>query len=177
LDTIPHDTPYLAAPAEHAAKWRERLRGCEGLRVGLAWSGSRTLRNDANRSIALARLAPLAAPGRMLVSVQKDIREPDRAIMAQLGIVSFEAELGDFRDTAGLIDALDVVVSVDTAAAHLAGAMGKATWVLLPFSPDWRWLLGRDDSPWYPTARLFRQPARGDWETPLNALDEALRKL
>lgn len=177
LDSIPHDVPYVTAPPAHAARWRERLRDARGLRVGLAWSGSRTLRNDANRSIPLARLAPLAAPGRTLLSVQKDIRDADRPALAELGVVSFAGELADFRDTAALIDALDVVVSVDTAAAHLTGAMGKPAWVLLPFSPDWRWLLGRGDSPWYPTARLFRQPAAGDWETVVGQVGEALRNL
>jgi Flp pilus assembly protein TadD len=177
LDSIPADVPYVAAPPAHAARWRERLRDRQGLRVGLAWSGSRTLRNDANRSIALARLARLAAPARTLVSLQKDVREADRAALADLGVASFADELHDFRDTAALIDSLDVVVSVDTAVAHLAGAMGKPVWVLLPFSPDWRWLLGRDDSPWYPTAELFRQPRIGDWDTVVGRVDAALHDL
>ncbi|HET9652569.1 MAG TPA: tetratricopeptide repeat-containing glycosyltransferase family protein [Usitatibacter sp.] len=174
LESIPREVPYLSAPTEHAAKWRERLRDREGLRVGLAWSGSRTLRNDANRSIALARLAPLVRPGRAFVSVQRDIRESDREALRDLGIASFDRELADFRDTAGLIDALDVVVSVDTAAAHLAGAMAKPVWLLLPCAPDWRWMLGREDSPWYPTARLFRQASAGDWETVVERVDRAL---
>ena len=174
LAGIPHEVPYLAAPPEHAAKWRERLRDRGGTRIGLAWSGSRTLRNDANRSIALARLAPLVRPGRTFVSVQKDVRESDREALRELGIASFDRELVDFRDTAGLIDALDVVVSVDTVAAHLAGAMAKPVWLLLPYAPDWRWMLGRDDSPWYPTARLFRQASVGGWEAVVERVDRAL---
>lgn len=173
LESIPAQVPYLQVDETHIARFREAPGA--GLRVGLAWSGSRTLRNDANRSIALERLAPLAAPGRTLVAVQKDIRDADRAAMASLGVRSFDEALGDFRDTAALVQSLDLVVSVDTAAAHLAGALGKPVWVLLPFSPDWRWLLDRDDSPWYPTARLFRQPRPGDWDEPIARVAGALR--
>jgi tetratricopeptide repeat protein len=177
LESIPARIPYIAAPPMHAARWRERLGAKDRPRVGLAWSGSRTLRNDANRSIALARLAPLARSGVALVAVQKDIREADRDALRELGIASFADELHDFRDTAALVEALDLVVSVDTSAAHLAGAMGKPLWVLLPFSPDWRWLLDRDASPWYPTARLFRQPRIGDWDAVIERVAEALRRL
>jgi tetratricopeptide (TPR) repeat protein len=174
LDSIPADIPYLAAPEAHVQRWRERLAAIARPRVGLAWSGSRTLRNDANRSIPLALLAPLARPGRSLVAVQKDIRDADRAAVAALGIASFENELHDFRDTAALVAACDVIVSVDTSVAHLAGAMGRTVFVLLPFSPDWRWLLDREDSPWYPTARLFRQERSGDREAVISRLAAAL---
>ena len=173
-DSIPASIPYLKAPEERLAAWRERLGGGQAVRVGLAWSGSRTLRNDANRSIALERLAPLAAPGRTLIAVQKDIRDADQPALDALRVRTFAAELTDFADTAALVDSLDVIVSVDTAAAHLAGALGKPVWVLLPFSPDWRWLLDRDDSPWYPTARLFRQERIGDWERVIARVAEAL---
>lgn len=164
LDSIPAAIPYLTAPEAHVARWRERLAAIAPPRVGLAWSGSRTLRNDANRSIPLAMLAPLARPGRSLLAVQKDIRDADRAAVTSLGIATFEQELGDFRDTAALVAACDVIVSVDTSIAHLAGAMGRTVFVLLPFSPDWRWLLDCEDSPWYPTARLFRQERIGGWD-------------
>jgi len=174
LDSIPADIPYLAAPEAHVERWRERLAAIARPRVGLAWSGSRTLRNDANRSIPLALLAPLAQPGRSLVAVQKDIRDADRAAVASLGIATFEQELNDFRDTAALAAACDALVSVDTSVAHLAGAMGKTIFVLLPFSPDWRWLLDREDSPWYPTARLFRQEGIGDWDAVIARVAAAL---
>jgi tetratricopeptide (TPR) repeat protein len=165
LATLPASVPYLSAPAGHVDRWRARLDGRAAPRVGLAWSGSTTLVNDRNRSIPLARLAPLLAQAGSFVSLQKEIRASDAAaLQAFPSLVHFGGELADFRDTAALVARMDVVITVDTAVAHLAGAMGKAVWILLPFSPDWRWLLGRDDSPWYPTARLFRQARSGDWD-------------
>ena len=164
IDSIPASVAYLKAPDEHVERWRAKLGARDGPRIGLAWSGSATLVNDRNRSIPLAQLAPLRELGATLVSLQKEVRDDDRrALQAGTPLLHFGAELTDFRDTAALISLMDAVVSVDTAVAHLAGAMGKPAWILLPFSPDWRWLLERDDSPWYPTARLFRQPRRGDW--------------
>lgn len=174
LDSIPAQMPYLRSPPEAVDAWRARLGHGRGRRIGLAWSGSRTLRNDANRSIALERLAPLVHGADVVVAVQTDIRDGDRAAVSALGIRDFARELRDFRDTAALVGALDLVISVDTAAAHLAGALGKPVWVLLPFSPDWRWLLERPDSPWYPTARLFRQPRIGDWDSVIQEVAEAL---
>lgn len=178
VETIPRDVPYVSAPPGHLARWREKLGSARRPLVGLAWSGSATLRNDRNRSIPLARLDPLREANATFVALQKDIRDADRPHLAGARpILHFESELADFRDTAALASLMDVVVSVDTSLAHLAGAMAKPAWILLPFSPDWRWLLGRDDSPWYPTARLFRQPRPGDWETPIRAVAEALRAL
>ena len=178
LETVPCDVPYVSAPAAHVERWRARLGPARRPLVGLAWSGSATLRNDRNRSIPLPRLAPLRDVDATFVGLQKDIRDADRPHLAGgRPILHFETELADFRDTAALVSLMDVVVSVDTSLAHLAGAMAKPTWILLPFSPDWRWLLGRDDSPWYPTARLFRQPRPGDWETPIRAAAGALRAL
>lgn len=176
-DSIPAPIPYLEAATADIARWRERLRDAPGVRVGLAWSGSRTLRNDANRSMALDRLAPLAAPGRTLIAVQKDIRDADRAALSAMGVRSFGEELTDFADTAALMESLDVIVSVDSSPAHLAGALGKPVWVLLPFSPDWRWMLDREDNPWYPTARLFRQSRIGDWDGVIRRVAEALGRL
>jgi len=164
LETIPAAIPYLKAPAAHAERWRARLGTRKRPRVGLAWSGSTTLRNDRNRSIALAELARLRALPLEIFALQKEIRAGDAAALASgPAITNPGDDLVDFRDTAALIDQMDLVVSVDTAVAHLAGAMGKPVWVLLPWSPDWRWLLERADSPWYPTARLWRQPRAGDW--------------
>jgi hypothetical protein len=164
LDTIPDAVPYLDAPQEHLERWRSRLGERTRPRVGLAWSGSTTLKNDRNRSIALGHLAPLRELPFDFYSLQKEVRPGDMAALASgPPIASFGDELADFRDTAALVQAMDLVISVDTAVAHLAGALAKPVWVLLPWSPDWRWLLGRSDSPWYPTARLWRQARAGDW--------------
>jgi tetratricopeptide (TPR) repeat protein len=164
LATIPGGKPYLAAPPAHLERWRARLGERNGLRVGLAWSGSAALANDRNRTIALAQLGAIRPQGATLVSLQKEVREIDRAALESgPPLAHFGDELADFRDTAALVSLMDVVVTVDTAVAHLAGAMGKPVWILLPFSPDWRWLLARDDSPWYPSARLFRQTRSGEW--------------
>ena len=169
--------PYIAAPLPR----RERLaRGplAQGRRnVGLAWAGSPNHSNERRRSIALARLAPLlAAPGTVWYSLQKGpaAAEVD-ALPSGHSLVSLPQDY-EFEDTAALIAALDLVVTVDTSVAHLAGALAKPVWVLLPFAPDWRWQLGRDDSPWYPTARLFRQPRPGDWEAVVGAVASALQE-
>ena len=131
--------------------------------------------HDHLRSIALARLTGLAPPGIALVSLQNALRPEDaNALSANPHIVHFGAELEDFSDTAALVSLMDLVISVDTSVAHLAGAMGRPLWILLPFAPDWRWMVGREDSPWYPTARLFRQPAIGDWDSVIDRVRLAL---
>jgi Tfp pilus assembly protein PilF len=179
LATVPAQVPYLQAPPERIAQWRERLASLPRPRVGLAWSGSAAHRDDRNRSIALARLAPLlTVPGVSFVSLQTDTRPADRAALAQVPRLSpFADGFRDFADTAAVIAQLDLVISVDTAAAHLAGALGRPAWILLPFYPDFRWLLGRQDSPWYPTARLWRQPQFGDWDSVIDRLCAALVRL
>ena len=175
LATIPAGVPYLAPPSGHVDRWHARLEAQARPRIGLAWSGSTTLVNDLNRTIALAALAPILAQDACFVSLQKEVRAADEpALRAHPALAHFGDELADFRDTAALVALMDVVVTVDTAVAHVAGAMGKPVWVLLPYSPDWRWLLGRDDSPWYPGARLFRQPAVGQWEPVLERVVRAL---
>ncbi len=177
LATIPRDVPYLRAPQAHRARWRERLGPRRSPRVGLAWSGSTTLRNDRNRSIALARLDALRHLPIELFSLQREVREADApALSRDPPITHFGDELVDFRDTAALAEAMDLVISVDTAIAHLAGALGRTAWVLLPWSPDWRWLLQRDDSPWYPSLRLWRQPRAGDWESVIERLASELAR-
>ena len=164
LETIPAAVPYLHAPPERVAAWRTRLSTLNAPRVGLVWSGKPSHKNDHNRSIPLALLAPLLAqPGISFVSLQKDYRESDSAALIRTPLARLDRALADFADTAGVIAALDLVIAVDTATAHLAGAMGKPLWLLLPAVGDWRWLQGRNDSPWYPTARLFRQRDIGDW--------------
>jgi tetratricopeptide (TPR) repeat protein len=177
LESIPADIPYLAAPEAHVQRWRTRLGARTRPRIGIAWSGSMTLLNDRNRTIALARLAPLRAVDATLVSLQKEVRDSDLAALESgAPILHFGAELADFRDTAALVSEMDLVISVDTAAAHLAGAMGKPVWLLLPFSPDWRWLLDRDTSPWYPGLRILRQPRVGDWDAVIERAAGELRE-
>jgi hypothetical protein len=144
-------------------------------RVGLAWSGNPSHQNDRHRSIALEQFVRLASGPFEFVSLQKEIRPRDRAVLEQRrDIRRFDAELADFQDTAALLQHMDLVVTVDTVVAHLAAAMGRPVWLLLPFVPDWRWLLDRDDSPWYPTVRLFRQPRFGDWRS---VIDRVIHEL
>jgi tetratricopeptide (TPR) repeat protein len=175
LETIPAATPYLFADEERRRRFVAKLGARGKPRVGLAWSGNPTHKNDHNRSVAFARLAPLLSPTFDWVCLQDEIRPEDAQAFAAGGKVAFHGDaLRDFADTAGLIDLMDLVITVDTSIAHLAGAMGKPVWILLPFKPDWRWMLGRTDTPWYPSARLFRQPAIGDWESVIGALASEL---
>jgi hypothetical protein len=174
LETIPTwPEGYLKAPAEEVAAWAQRLPAGRR-RIGLAWSGSTLHQNDSLRSIPLAKLTPLFQSGDVWVSVQKDPRDRDRTALEASGIFDPTAELGDFADTAALISALDLVITVDTSVAHLAGALGKPVWVMLPFAPDFRWMLRREDSPWYPSMRLFRQRRPCDWEDVVARLNAAL---
>lgn len=175
LDNVPGNVPYLSATAGACAAWRERLDPGRRRRVGLAWSGSTTHRNDRQRSLRLQQLLPLLGGDAEFLSLQTEYRPADQALMAADGRVrDFSAELTDFAATAALIAQLELVITVDTAVAHLAGAMGKPVWLLLPFAPDYRWMLQRTDSPWYPTMRLFRQPSSGDWATVIGVVADAL---
>ena len=177
-ETIPAAIPYLAAPAARLAEWRDRLPP-GGPRVGFVWSGQPSHKNDANRSIPLKRLAGLFknAPLRCF-SLQSQMRETDNEALQDLpNLVHVGDSFRDFADTAAVIALLDVVVSVDTAVAHLAGAMGKPVIVLLPYAADFRWLRDRDDTPWYPSAKLFRQPVFGDWDSVIDRLQDELRQL
>jgi tetratricopeptide (TPR) repeat protein len=177
LDRIPASIPYLSASAAAQAAWQQRLGRRTRPRIGLAWSGAPGHSNDRQRSLPLAHLVPLLAADADFVSLQKEYRDADRPLLADLpNLRDVAAELGDFADTAGLITELDLVITVDTSVAHLAGALGKPVWLLLPFAPDYRWLLGREDSPWYPTIRLFRQPAFGDWASVIRGVRVALGK-
>jgi hypothetical protein len=177
LASIPARVPYLMAGQERIDRWRSILGDTTRPRVGLAWSGSATHTNDRNRSMPLAQLAPLSAVAGTLVSLQKDVRPEDTEALRELRVEHFGGRLHDMEDTAALIALMDVVVSVDTSAAHLAGAMAKPVRILLPHVPDWRWLTERSDSPWYPTAKLVRQPAPGDWQAVVARLVEELRQL
>ncbi len=171
LATIPADSPYVAPPDETIAAWRDRLpqrRPC----IGLAWSGDPAHDNDLNRSIGLETLAPLLdVPDVIFVSLQNEIRERDLPILEKFPkLVRTDLKFRDFADTAAVISLMDTVISVDTAVAHLTGAMGKPLLLLLPFAADFRWLRERQDSPWYPTAQLYRQAKFGDWESAVAAV-------
>ena len=165
LETIPGEVPYLHADPREAELWGTRL-GNGGFKVGIVWAGNPDHKNDRNRSCAPDHFLPLAdIPGVRLYGLQKEITAGDRA--STLGILTdnLGEHLDDFANTAGVLENLDLLISVDTSVAHLAGAMGRPVWLLLPFAPDWRWLLNRDDSPWYPTMRLFRQERPGSWDS------------
>ena len=178
LETIPATTPYLTADPADVAHWRERLAGFAGLRVGLCWAGGRS-NYDRRRSITLEALAPLGEiSGVRFISLQKglpaaEVARPPRG----MELHDFTEDLDDFADTAALIDNLDLVISVDTAVAHLAGALGKPVWVLNRFDTDFRWPRGRDDSPWYPSLRQFRQSTPGAWTSVISRAQGALRQL
>ncbi len=174
LDTIPNPGRYLDPPPHQVEHWRRQIGAFRGIRVGLMWAGNPTHENDHYRSMRFADLLPLFAvePVRFY-----SLQVGDRGMDVRLGnsrVIDLSASLTDFGVTAGAIDALDLVITVDTAVAHLAGALGRPVWLLLPHIPDWRWLLGRDDSPWYPAMRLFRQQARGDWA---GVIDDVRREL
>ncbi len=173
---IPADIPYLRAPESSLAKWRPRLEKLPSPRVALAWSGSSAHPNDKNRSLSLAQLKPLfSTPGISFVSVQRDLRDEDaQALSNEPGILQLGPELDDFADTAAVLALCDLVVCVDTSVAHVAGALGRPAFLLLPFQPDWRWMLDRDASPWYPAIRLFRQAAPRDWDSAIARVRDAL---
>ncbi len=177
LDTIPAAVPYVAPSAAHVALWRDRLPPADGRRrIALAWSGTQTVWN---RGIALERLRPLLnRPDCVFHVAQTDMLDTDRATLATLpDMVDHSGELTDFSDTAALLTHMDLVLSVDTVLAHLGGALARSTWTMLPLGADYRWLTDRTDSPWYPTMRLFRQPALHDWDGVVRAVDAALDAL
>jgi len=179
MSTIPAAVPYLHAEPEQVAHWRARLPQ-QGLRVGLAWRGNGNFENDADRSLpSLMTLAPLAAVQAHFVSLQKGAGEAEALLPpAGMSLHPLGSQFADFADTAAVIANLDLVISVDTAVAHLAGAMGKPCWLLLPdYRCDWRWLKDRDDTPWYPGMRLFRQPRGGGWAPVIAQVVAALREL
>jgi tetratricopeptide (TPR) repeat protein len=175
LRNIPVGIPYIRSDPARVAAWKRDLGEAMKPRVGLVWSGSKALKND-QRTMTLAETLPLLGDWAEWVSLQKDVRDSDAALLAlRTDLRHIGGELTDFTDTAAAIELMDVVVSVDTSVAHVAGAMGKPVWIMLPFNPhDWRWMLKREDSVWYPTARLFRQPANGDWAAVIRRVKEEL---
>jgi Flp pilus assembly protein TadD len=182
LATIPNQVPYLVVSEAYSTPWRGRLGGMKrGLKVGLNWAGNPTVGNDRRRMASLGQFAPLSAIADVtFFSLRKDASGALPSPVtppAGMNFVDWTAELDDFADTAGLIANLDLVISTDTAVAHLAGAMGKPMWLLLSTSCDWRWFTDGQGSPWYPTMRLFRQDRWGDWAGPIDRVAEALRAL
>ena len=178
LSTIPCSAKYISTDALKMTHWKNKLDVKTKPRVGLAWSGSTWHKNDHNRSIFLSELMHRLPSGFQYVSLQKETRQIDKLTLeSNPHIIRFGGELNDFTDTAALCELMDVVISVDTSVAHLAGALGTPTWILLPIIPDWRWLLDRDGSPWYPSVRLYRQAAIGDWTSVFEKVKAALTKL
>ncbi len=177
LETIPADHAYIASADAAISFWRTRLPQ-RRLRVGLVWSGERSHDNDLNRSMRLATLEPLLdLPDVAFVSLQHEVREEDLPFLqSRSDVCEIGRQFKDFADTAAAIALLDAVIAVDTAVAHLAGAMGKPLFLLLPFAADFRWLRERADSPWYPSARLFRQPQFGDWDSMVKVLRQELAR-
>jgi ADP-heptose:LPS heptosyltransferase len=176
---IPRGVPYLVVDEREKAQWTSRLGTRRKHTVGLVWRGLKQHRNDHNRSIGLEALMPLLGRKQIqFIGLQKELtRAESEELSRHDNVMVLDGELGSFDDTAAVVSALDVVISADSSPAHLSGALGKPTWILLPFSPDWRWLLARSDSPWYPTARLFRQESIGDWAAVIDRVGESLDQL
>jgi len=175
LNNIPRSASYIHSDKQLTQHWRQKLGRKSKPRVGLVWSGSLKHKGDGQRSIALGEMLKLLSADFEFLSLQKEVRKSDAAVLRMHPeIRDFGAELHDFADTAAICELMDLVISVDTSVAHLAGAMGKPVWILLPFVPDWRWLLDRDDTPWYPGARLYRQARPGDWAGVLSRVGKDL---
>jgi tetratricopeptide (TPR) repeat protein len=177
LQNIPRQSPPLRADPDLTRAWGSRMKEESGaLKVGLVWAGNPTNRNDRNRSMPPKDLCPLARiPGVRFYGLRKHpASEEPTTPPPELRLIDWAADIKDFADTAALVANLDLVISVDTSVAHLAGAMGKPVWVMLAFAPDWRWMRHRDDTPWYPTMRLFRQPGIGDWQGVIEQVAKAL---
>lgn len=179
-EIVTSPTPYLQAAPDRAERWRKRMDqlGMPAPRIGIVCSGNPAHKRDHQRSIAMSQFVRALPHGMKAVCLQPELREADAAALKADGRVTFfGTELADFADTAALISTLDLVLTVDTSTAHLAGALGKPVWILVPHAPDWRWLLKREDSPWYPSARLFRQETTDDWSVPLDRVREALTQM
>ncbi len=165
LEELPGNrSSYLKADPNRVDRWRGRLANLPRPLVAMVWAGRPTHFNDANRSMALSQLAPLGASGATFLAIQKGPAEKQALTPPEgMSVVSLSDEIRDFDDTAAILEIADLLISVDSSPVHLAGALGRPVWVMLPFVPDWRWMLSRSDTPWYPHMRLFRQRTRGDW--------------
>jgi tetratricopeptide (TPR) repeat protein len=180
LESIPAKVPYIKVDSLLVQKWRNKVQYDDSkLKIGLVWAGKPEHKDDRNRSCLLDNFSPLAELSDIaFYSLQKGAAsEQAKNPPKGMKFIDYTEEISDFSDTAALIQNLDLIVSVDTSVVHLAGALGKPVWTLIPFSPDWRWMLNREDSPWYPTMRLFRQPSPGDWESVITKVKDELLKL
>ncbi len=178
LETIPEKIPYISADPTLVKKWREKIvLDNSKFKIGLVWAGDPRLKDDRTRSCSLEIFAPLTQfEDVIFYSLQKgEAANQAKNPPKNMKLIDYTDEINDFSDTAALIENLDLIISIDTAVAHLAGALGKPVWTLLPFVPDWRWMLNREDSPWYPTMRLFRQPSPGDWEPVIGRIVKELK--
>lgn len=165
LEDLPGPVPYLAADKGHVKKWRQRLAGLPRPIVALNWAGRPGHPNDANRSTSLASLAPLAeVTGCSFVSIQKGPKADEAESPPGFPLINLDKEIADFDDTAAILSVADLLISIDSSPVHLAGALNRPAWLMLPFIGEWRWMSDRDDSPWYPSLRLFRQDKPGDWQ-------------
>ena len=177
LSSIPNTPHYLYSNQDKRKYWLNKLGASSKKRIGIVWSGSLGHSNDRNRSLLLKDIIEYLPINFEYISLQKEIREVDQAILSGSSIRHFGPELQDFSDTAAICDLMDLVISVDTSVAHLAAALGKPTWILLPFTPDWRWHLDREDSPWYPSVRLFRQSSNQQWSPVIQRVAHNLQHL
>jgi len=177
MNTIPAKVPYVHPDSTQVAAWQQRLQG-NTRRIGLAWAGNPSMHRDRLRSIPLELFAPLMkVPGTTFYSLQLGPgSEQVKQLPPDVRLIDFTAELKDFADTTAIVANLDLVISICSSVTHLAGAMGKPVWVLLNKGCDWRWFVEREDSPWYPTARLFRQTTAGEWQAVVNLVERALRQ-
>jgi hypothetical protein len=173
LSNIPANASYLAADPNKVAKWKLKLGERRKKRIGLVWSSMSTFKHDSKRSLMLIDLIKALPPDRFeYICLQKELKDCDREFFESYKNIRFLGnELEDFSDTAALIENLDLVISTCTSVPHLSAALGKQTWILLSYVPDWRWLMGRGDSPWYPSVKLYRQPAIGDWSSVLDRIN------
>jgi tetratricopeptide (TPR) repeat protein len=176
LESIPRNFPYIMSSRKKSAQWNERIELRNRPKIGIVWRGNPSHSNDFARSLKLKNLAPLFdIPNSTFISLQKEIPDEDRLYLDSLAnVIDVGSSFEDFSDTAGAVSNLDLIIAVDTSVAHLAGAMGKPVWIFLSYLPDFRWMLNRHDSPWYPSATLFRQRQRGDWSVPISEMTSRL---
>jgi tetratricopeptide (TPR) repeat protein len=176
LETVPATVPYLSADQARIVQWSARIEALPRPRIAIAWSGNPAHENDRNRSIPFDSLAPLLARPASFVSIQRDVSDAEATQLAgEKRVAHVGGALADFSDTAAVVSLCDLLITADTAPAHLAGALGRPVWVLVPFAPDWRWTLDGETTPWYPTARLFRQMSLGDWDAVIARVADALK--
>ena len=170
ITNIPFPNSYLFSKTKSLNKWAKKLNTKLKPRVGLVWSGKTTHKNDHNRSFALSSILSYLPDNFEYFSIQNELQDKDKSALSNSKIKHFGAEIENFDDTAALCSLMNIIISVDTSIAHLSGALGKKTWVLLPFNPDWRWLMNSEDTPWYSSAKLYRQAQKNNWQSVFNKI-------